>query len=395
MHQLPPITKHEYLTRVSAIQNLMAKASIDVILITTEANFRYITGFASQTWVNLSRPRYCLVPREGEPVIVCPQTNVVSTKATSWINDIRTWPAPRPEDDGITILTGAIRSMLRKGKKLGLELGPESRIGFPAADFLKLLREVPADAVADGFAILRDVRMVKSAAEIARCELICGIASDAFIALGPRLRIGDSERIACAKLREELARRGAETTPYLICRSGQGGYDCINMGPTDRVLKHGDAMIIDNGSTYDGYFCDFDREYFFGEISEQIGSAYSQVWAATERGIEATRPGIRVCDLFNEMAKELGSEVIKGSNVGRIGHGLGMLLTEPPSINAEDQTMIVPGMILTIEPGLGFIYQGPDGPQKKVMVHEENVVVTESGCRLLTKRASRTPVVVS
>lgn len=395
MFQLPPVTKHEYESRVLAVQNLMAKASIDVILITTEANFRYLTGFASQTWVNLSRPRYCLVPREGEPVIVCPQTNVVSTKATSWVKDIRTWPAPRPEDDGITILVDAIRSMLRKGMKLGLELGPESRIGFPAADFMKILREVPAESIADGFAILRDIRMVKSAAEIARCELICGIASDAFVALGSKLVIGDSERTACAKLREELAKRGAETTPYLICRSGEGGYDCINMGPTDRVLKHGDAMIIDNGSTYDGYFCDFDREYFFGEASAQIKSAYSQVWAATERGIQATRPGIRVCDLYSEMAKELGAEVIQGSNVGRIGHGLGMLLTEPPSINSTDETLIVPGMILTIEPGLGFVYQSADGPQKKVMVHEENVVVTDDGCRLLTKRAPRAPVVVN
>lgn len=395
MYNLPPITKDEYRSRVSTVQKLMAKASIDVILITTEANFRYLTGFASQTWVNLSRPRYCLVPREGDPVIVCPQTNVVSMKATSWVSDIRTWPAPRPEDDGITILIDAIHSMLRRGMKLGLELGPESRIGFPAHDFIKILREVSAESVADGFAILRDVRMVKSPAEVARCELICGIASDAFIALPSKLKIGDSERIACAKLREELARRGAETTPYLICRSGEGGYDCINMGPTDRILKPGDAMIIDNGSTYDGYFCDFDREYFFGEASPQIKSAYSQVWSATERGIEATRPGIRMCDLFNEMAKELGAETIQGSNVGRIGHGLGMLLTEPPSINSTDQTVIVPGMILTIEPGLGFIYQGADGPQKKVMVHEENVVVTEDGCRLLTKRAPREPVVVS
>jgi Xaa-Pro aminopeptidase len=316
-------------------------------------------------------------------------------RATSWISNLRTWPAPRPADDGISLLLDSIRSALQNGKRLGLELGPESRIGFPAGDFLRIVRELPTDAIADGFAILRKVRLVKSAAEIARCRRICEIASDAFTALASQLEIGDTERTACAKLRVELARRGAHSTPYLVCVSGEGGYDCINMGPTDRPLGEGDAMIIDNGSTYDGYFCDFDREYFFGRPSQAVRSAYARVWSATQRGIEATRPGIRMCDLWQAMARELGKEAIEGSNVGRIGHGLGMQLTEPPSINPDDETMIVPGMILTIEPGLGFIHHGANGPEPRVMVHEENVVVTEEGCEVLTRRAPPEPVVVA
>jgi Xaa-Pro dipeptidase len=69
-----------------------------------------------------------------------------------------------------------------------------------------------------------------------------------------------------------------------------------------------------------------------------------------------------------------------GNSVGRLGHGLGMELTEWPSNTPEDQTELVPGVVLTLEPGMEF------APGKQ-MVHEENIVITEDGARLLSRRA--------
>ena len=69
-----------------------------------------------------------------------------------------------------------------------------------------------------------------------------------------------------------------------------------------------------------------------------------------------------------------------GNNTGRLGHGLGMELTEWPSIRSEDNTLLEPGMILTLEPGRTF------SPGKQ-MVHEENIVITEDGARMLSYRA--------
>jgi Xaa-Pro aminopeptidase len=70
-----------------------------------------------------------------------------------------------------------------------------------------------------------------------------------------------------------------------------------------------------------------------------------------------------------------------GNDVGRLGHGLGMQLTEWPSNTAWDTTELRPGMVLTLEPGMTFA-------EGKVMVHEENIVVREDGAELLTRRAA-------
>ncbi|MEM7343246.1 MAG: M24 family metallopeptidase, partial [Chloroflexota bacterium] len=69
------------------------------------------------------------------------------------------------------------------------------------------------------------------------------------------------------------------------------------------------------------------------------------------------------------------------NDVGRLGHGLGMQLTEQPSLTPTDNTLLQPGMVITIEPGMTF------APNKQ-MVHEENIVITEEGAQLLTRRAN-------
>ncbi len=69
-------------------------------------------------------------------------------------------------------------------------------------------------------------------------------------------------------------------------------------------------------------------------------------------------------------------------------------MCEPPSIHPDDETVIEPGMVLTIEPGVSFAAPGPDGSQNKVLVYEENIVVTEDGSELLTRRApTEVPVI--
>jgi Xaa-Pro aminopeptidase len=259
---------------------------------------------------------------------------------------------------------------------------------MPAADYARLVERLGDLEIVDATGIVRLLRSVKSPAEIDKIRYVCRLASDAFEALPAAARIGESERAICRKLQLDMLRRGADATPYLIGASGPGGYDNIIMGPTDRILEAGDVLIIDTGATFDGYFCDFDRNFAFGPPTEQARRAHEVVYRATAAGIEAARPGASHQDLWAAMWKLLEAGGALGETVGRLGHGLGMQLTEGASNKPGDLTVLEPGMVLTIEPGMVFA-------PGKLMVHEENIAITEGEPELLTRRAAPEMPVIS
>ena len=232
----------------------------------------------------------------------------------------------------------------------------------------------------DATDIVRSQRMVKSEAEINKIARICSIASDSFEAFPGFAQIGETERQAFARMRIDLLKRGADDVSYLVGGSGQGGYPGVIEPPTDRILGSGDIMMLDTGAVFDGYFCDFDRNFAFGRSTDEMRRAYDVVYAATEAGIAAASPGATCSDLYRAMAEVMSANGASEGDVGRLGHGLGMQLTEWPSLTPIDMTVLETGMVIAIEPGMSF----GDG---KTMVHEENIVVREYGAELLTRRA--------
>lgn len=383
----PSFPPKEYEQRIERARALMADAGIDGLLITSEANFRYFTGYILQSPVQQARPRYFVLPRVGSPCAIVPRTNVLGMRRTTWVSDIRNWLAPCPEDDGVSLVTDALRACAEGSGVIGAELGPESRLGMPVADFLRLRDQISPFKFGDAQQLLSRLRMIKSAAEIERVRRICQIVSDGFEALPSGLEIGDSEWSACRKLQLDLVQRGAHQTPHITGVSGKDGYDSPNTGPTDRVLGKGDILFIDTGCTYDHYWCDFDRHFAFGPASETVKRVYEMLYRATDVGLAAARPGRRTCEIWLAMMEVLDEAGAPGGSVGRMGHGLGLLAPEPPSINSSDQTVLQPGMVLTIEPSLSYSVPGSNGPDAKIMVHEENIVITDDGCELLSRRA--------
>src|SRR5262249_28677519 len=150
----------------------------------------------------------------------------------------------------------------------------------------------------DGSDVTRRLRMVKSPAEVARIRAVAQLVSAAFEALPEKLAAGMSERDACLTLQLDILRRGADKIPYMVAASAPGGYQTINSNPGDRVFGRGDIFIVDTGSTIDGYFCDFDRNFAFGPPEDAARRAHDQVFAATEAGIAAMRPGARLRDVW-------------------------------------------------------------------------------------------------
>ena len=368
----------EFENRTNRLQALMAAQDIGALFVTTEPEFRYFSGFKSQFWESPTRPWFLVIPANGKPIAVVPEIGVVGFEQT-WIEDVRSWPSPRPEDDGISLLTDTLKIAAGSRQKIGVMMGPETHLRMPASNFRQLCENLNNHEIVDISPLVRSIRAVKSAAEIAKIRFACEVTAAGFDFLRNTIQPGITEREACKAMQIEMLRLGADSCPYLIAASGPGGYDNIIMGPTDRALGDGDVLIIDAGANFDGYFSDFDRNFAFGKVDPQTLTAYDAVFAATEAGLKAAKPGHTTGDVWRAMSEELTKAGALGNSVGRMGHGLGMQLTEWPSLQEGGDVPLKPGMVITLEPGMSFL-------PGKMMVHEENIVITEQGCELLHTR---------
>lgn len=367
----------EFAERTRRCQQLMAEHGMSALLVCTEPEVRYLTGFFTPFWQSPTRPWFTIVPATGKPIAVIPSIGGPSMRAT-WLDDVRTWSSPQPLDDGVSLLIATLREVGGDGT-VGLPMGPETHVRMPLKD-LDLVREAVGGFL-DATDVITSLRIVKSEAEIAKHRHICGLVSSAFEALPSILSTGMTERQAFRTFREEILRQGADDVPYLVGATGPGGIDDIIRQPSDRTIEDGDLLIFDTGSTYDGYFSDFDRNFAFGHADQGAKDAYRAVWEATEAGLEAIRPGATTTEVFEAMNTVLKANGSLGNDVGRMGHGLGMQVTEWPSHTADDDTELLENMVLTLEPGLVWA-------PGKAMVHEENLVVRADGPELLSRRAA-------
>ena len=369
----------EFEARTAKAQALMAEQGLHAMLLCTEPEVRYYSGFHTPFWLSPTRPWFLIMPAQGKPIAVIPGIGTSSMSAT-WLDDIRTWPAPQPGDDGITLLVEVLAEVAGKNGRIGIPMGHETHIRMPALDFDRLRTLIGKNRFVDATNIIRGQRMLKSETEIEKIAHICSIASDAFEKFPNLISTGDTERDAFTRMRIELLQCGADDVPYLVGASGPGGFDDIIKPASNRVLEDGDLMLLDTGAVFDGYYCDFDRNYAFGHLDDEVKRAYDVVYAATEAGLSVARPGASCTDLFKAMADVMSAGGASVGNVGRLGHGLGMQLTEWPSHTVSDHTVLEVGMVLTLEPGMTY----GDG---KIMLHEENIVIREAGPALLSRRA--------
>ena len=368
----------EYENRLEKAQSLMHLNQIDILLITSEQFMRYFTGFSTQFWQSPTRPWYLIIPIKGLPKAVIPDIGLSAMQKT-WIKEIYTWPSPKPKDDGISLISRVINEIPSKFNIIGAELGKEMSLRMPLTDFF-LLQSTLSRKIIDASSILWELRLIKSNAEIDKIKHICKIASNSFENLPSLINKGDSERDIAKKMKIDLISRGADSIPYLPVISGEGGVSQIIYEPSSRVIKNGDILFLDTGSTFDGYFCDFDRNYAIGKASKIVNDVYEILWIATQNAIEITKPGLPIYKLWIVMINSLNKYLPNNFSKGRFGHGFGLQLTEPPSITFNNNMKLEPNMVLTLEPSIEFT-------PGKMLVHEENIVIRENGVELLTSRA--------
>ncbi|MGB0799756.1 MAG: M24 family metallopeptidase, partial [Planktomarina sp.] len=266
------------------------------------------------------------------------------------------------------------------GSRIGTPMGIQSMLRMPLADWQRLNAALPQPIESDA-GIIRDLRLIKSQAEIAKIKHTCGIAERAFARVPSIAQEGVPLDRVYRDFQSLCLDEGADWVPYLAGASQQGGYGDVISPADDTPLAHGDVLMLDTGSIWDGYFCDYDRNFAVGDVSQQVDDAHSKLIDATLAAFDIAKPGITASDLFHVM-DQICTGGAGGNGAGRNGHGLGMNLTEWPSFIPTDKTMLAPGMVLTLEPSI----ETPDG---QTLVAEENIAITETGAMWLSTLAPR------
>jgi len=302
-------------------------------------------------------------------------------------------------------------SIARVAAELGLErgvIGTEMDL-VPAQLYLRLAEVFPGWSVTDISPLVLAQRMVKEAEEIAVSRQAARVADMGQEAARQAITAGISELELAAWVESAIRRAGHEgfqplrdpgargggillmSGEHLTVRGGHGlvvtgaGLSpAMPYGPSWRVLAPGDLVVVDIGSTWQGYTADESRTFVVGEANAQQRALFEVARAVEEAVCQALRPGQPVAGLYRIaeaiVARGAPPFFAPGSLVlpGFVGHGVGLEVDEPPVLWPRDGTVLEAGMVLAVEVEIS-------APEQGMMVKlEDTVVVQEADCERLT-----------
>ncbi len=351
---------------------LQAK-KLDGVLVTSPANMRKCSGFRGEGLVYVSRglklvltdSRYTVAAREE-----CPLFEVVLYKH----NLYESW---------ISLLV----------ERLGIEQVSRLSIGFED-EFMTVQTERTIEALFQKYELsglawlplhkrLDRLRWIKSAQEIREIEQAEHIGDLAFAKIVQKLEdiYGSgqtmTEKQIAAWIEFYMKEQGAEATSFDTIAASGIHSSMPHAIPTDRAPEDGDFLTMDFGCKVNGYCSDMTRTVVIGHASVEQKNIYDIVLWAQEAALAAIRPGIMGCEV-DEAARKVISAAGYGHCFGHgLGHSVGLMIHEMPCFSPKDETVLEPGMVITVEPGIYI--EGAYGVRI-----EDLVVVTEDGCRNLT-----------
>jgi Xaa-Pro aminopeptidase len=361
--------------RIEKAQELLKDARIDCLFMTGDENFHYFTGGAGMTHMRSNtRPNIVIVPAEGEPIAITGAAFTPIIELAGAIRDIRPYTsilgAPVP------LLAKALKDLGLKNRKVGVELGLEQRLNLPLKDYLELAKSLPDIEFLDASEIIWDLRMVKSKEEVALIRQACQITGHARQKTFREVEVGMTEREIMRLFARHLLEAGGDRVSFIIVNTG------IPSNSTyiylDRPLKKGNVLSIDGGTYVHTYTCDYVRLAVAGNPTPDQERNHRVVREVSQQMAEALKPGLTCADIFKVGAKALKEEGFAAhTKTGRMGHGQGILVTEPPSITAHDKTVLKPGMVISTE---------PSGPKtsRGSFTWEDVYVITDDGAERLS-----------
>ncbi|MBQ3141557.1 MAG: aminopeptidase P family protein [Clostridia bacterium] len=226
-------------------------------------------------------------------------------------------------------------------------------------------------------ALLTREAMIKSPHEQQMMKQAQAITDGAFTAVLGYIRPGMTEREIALFLENHVKQHGAEGMSFdSIVVSGANSSKPHGV-PTDKRVEQGDFITMDFGVKYAGYCSDMTRTVCVGQPTDEMRSVYELVLRAQQAAIAAIRPGMLGRDvdkIARDMIYEAGYEGRFGHG---LGHGVGVLIHEEPRFSPGDETVLQPGMVLSVEPGVYL-------PGKFGVRIEDVIIVTEDGCEDIT-----------
>lgn len=329
----------------------------DALLVTSSANVRYLSGFTGSNGALLLWPG-------GAHFFTDPRYTIQASREV----DCRAETVKGP-------LLQAVADRIRrlKFRRIGFE---RSRASFDEYQFLKDRLELGA-LLKPVAGLIERQRMVKSEDEIARIRKSVRTNSAAYERALKKARPGMRESELAAELDFQMRRLGAEAAAFeTIVASGERTA-LPHARPTAARLENDQLLLIDMGASQDGYASDMTRVSHFGRPKQRIREMYRAVLEAQLAAIDRVRAGRPASDVDSAARKVLKSHQLDREFIHSTGHGLGLEIHEPPRLGKKETTRLEAGMVITIEPGV--YVEGRGGIRI-----EDTVLVTESGCEILT-----------
>ncbi len=344
--------------RVEAIRRILAEHELDGLMVTKQQNWQYLSGFTGTNAV----------------IIVTKDDNYL-------ITDFRYLEQASKEARGFHILKpfalfedAVVEHVIKLGlKKLGFE---SDNLTYRTYSMYK--EKLPGVELIPLQQVVETIRRVKDRKEIKALRKAAGITDAAFNHILDFIKPGARESDLACEIEFFMRKNGAQKSAFDII-TASGPRAALPHGvATDKKLALGELVILDFGAVHAGYHADMTRTVVLGQPDRQQKEIYELVLEAQERAMKAIQPGIK-CSAVDLIARDLITVRGYGPNFGHsLGHGVGLEIHEKPGFSPKEDTVLEPGMVLTVEPG---IYLSGWGGVRI----EDLVLITAHGCELLSR----------
>jgi Xaa-Pro aminopeptidase len=356
---LPPM---DVAGRAGRLRARLAEAGCDALLVTSLTDVRYLTGFTGSAALLLLLPDELVFVTDGR----YRDQSADELGAAGVEARIEVRPTAEGQRE---VLTGAATGIGRLGlQAASVTWAAARRYGeswFAGAEL------VPTEG------LVEQLRAVKDQGEVARIAAAAAIADAALHEVRPLLGDRPTERIFGLELDAAMRRRGADDVSFeTIVASGPNGAK-PHARPGRRRIVEGDLVVLDFGALLDGYHSDMTRTVAVGEPSDTQRRMLEVVGASQRAGLGAVAPGVACADVDRACRDVIAEAGWADAFIHGTGHGVGLEIHEDPRVSFSATGSLDVGHVVTVEPGVYL-------PEHGGVRIEDTVVVTSTGCRVLT-----------